>query len=156
MYQTKFYTLHATLNWIVFVVLPPDAFLCHNSTEVSHGTQTRLINTCYGHISCQEIVEFYKQSVATRRWYFKEFQRQEAPFIESLTRIKLWRIVSMGVFVPLENFSLIWRRYHSGEGLQILPYLVFRKYSVSVVIKGWNLQCVSTQIAISLVGFSIV
>ena len=31
-------------------------------------------------------------------------------------------IVCIWFIIPLENFSLIWRRQHSDEGLQILTY----------------------------------
>ena len=30
--------------------------------------------------------------------------------------------VCLGIKVPLENFSLIWRRHHCGEGLQMLTF----------------------------------
>ena len=91
--------LDATLNWIVFAVLPPDAFSWHNSAEArSHMTHkleslTHLTVIIKSAISRQEIVEFYKQSVATGRQYFKEIYFKVTPFIE----IKLWRIVCLFV-----------------------------------------------------------
>ena len=34
----------------------------------------------------------------------------------------VWLFVCLGFIVPLDNFSLIWRRHHYGNGLQMLTF----------------------------------
>ena len=87
---------------------------------VSHGTQTRVTNTTViikSAISRQDIVEFYKQSVATGRQYFKEiyFKVSKAKRLHSL-RSNYGGLFVCLFSVPLDNLSLIWRRYHLGTG----------------------------------------
>ena len=36
--------------------------------------------------------------------------------------VQVNRVLVLQFFVPLENLSLIWRRHHYSEGLQILNY----------------------------------